>query len=260
MNFKNKIFVITGGNGFIGQSTIHNILKSGGKVICIGRNKNSAELLIKKNSKDFKKNYFFIKADITVEKDLNKIKKIIYTKFNYINGIVNNAYSGKTGAIEFSKKKNFENALNMNLFAPFKILFDLKKLLLNGEKKFKEASSVVNITSMYGLVSPDTRIYKSKKDFNPIEYGASKAALIQMTKYLACNFSPKKIRVNCVSLGPFPNKKVSKSLKKQLIKKVPLGRFGNADEASKPIKFLLSSDASFINGSNIVVDGGWTSW
>ena len=55
------------------------------------------------------------------------------------------------------------------------------------------------------------------KDFNPIEYGASKAALIQMTKYLACNFSPKKIRVNCVSLGPFPNKKVSKYLKKQLI-------------------------------------------
>ena len=64
---------------------------------------------------------------------------------------------------------------------------------------------------MYGSVSPDGKIYKASKDQNPVHYGSTKAGLIQMTKYLACNLNGKKIRVNCISPGPIPNEKVSKN-------------------------------------------------
>lgn len=260
MNLKEKIFVITGGSGYIGQAIVKEIILSGGKAIIISRNVRKANNFINKLSPYQKNKCYFIKGDLTKEKDLFRIKKNISKNFRYINGIVNNAYSGKTGPVNKSRKKDFENAMNINMYAPFRIILDLKQLMLKGALISKDSSSIVNIGSMYGLVSSDRRIYKNKKNQNPIEYGASKAALNQITKYLACNLSPEKIRVNSISLGPFPDKKVNLNLKKNIIKKVPLGRFGEAAEAAKPIAFLLSSESSFINGSNLIVDGGWTSW
>ena len=260
MKLRDKIILVTGGSGHIGQAIVKEIIAEGGNIILISRNIKKTEKFISELNSYQKKKCYFIKADLTSEKDLAKIKKHIFKKFKFINGVVNNAYSGKTGPLNTSRKKDFENALNLNLYAPFKIIFDLKELLLRGESVSKETSSVVNIASMYGVVSPDQRIYRNKKNQNPVEYGSTKAGLIQMTKYLACNLNPYKIRVNSISLGPFPRKKVNLNLKKKLIQKVPMGRFGNVIEAAKPVTFLLSKESSFINGTNIKVDGGWTAW
>ena len=262
MILKNKVIIVTGGNGHIGQAITKEIIALGGKTILISRSVNKTNQFIKNLNLYQKKKCYPIKADLTKEKDLIKIKKHIHKKFKFINGIVNNAYSGKTGSLDKLKKKDFENAFNLNLFAPFKIILDLKDLLLKGERITKQSSSIINIASMYGIVSPDKRIYedKNKKYYNPAQYGSTKAGLIQITKYLACNLSPKKIRVNSVSLGPFPNKKVSLGFKRKLMQKVPMGRVANATEAAKPVAFLLSNNASFINGADIRVDGGWTAW
>ncbi len=123
--------------------------------------------------------------------------------------------------------------------------------------------SIVLFSSMYGLVSPDPKIYFAPMAPNPIDYGASKAALIQMCRYLAVHFGPKNVRFNCIAPGPFPNPKIQADLPQfiaQLNAKTALGRVGRREEVVGPSLFLLSDGASYVTGHTLVVDGGWTTW
>ena len=123
-------------------------------------------------------------------------------------------------------------------------------------------ASVINIASIYGLVSPHLKIYQ-KNNINPPFYGASKAALIQWTRYAAVEFADKGIRFNSVCPGPFPSQAAqteNPKLMKEIIKNVPLGRLGKSSEIVSSLLFLASSGSSYVTGSNITVDGGWTSW
>jgi NAD(P)-dependent dehydrogenase (short-subunit alcohol dehydrogenase family) len=98
---------------------------------------------------------------------------------------------------------------------------------------------------------------------NPPFYGAAKAALLQWTRYAASEFGKEGIRVNAVSPGPFPSlamKAANPDFIEALAAKVRMGRIGASDEIKGPMLFLASSAASFVNGANIVVDGGWTCW
>ena len=129
--------------------------------------------------------------------------------------------------------------------------------------KSVKKGAIVNISSMYGLVSPQPNLYDDFPQFhNPPAYGISKAGVIQFTKYAACHLAEYNIRVNCISPGPFPSQTVQTHDKfiDELGKRVPLKRIGKPDEMIGPVIFLLSDAASFITGHNLVVDGGWTIW
>lgn len=122
-------------------------------------------------------------------------------------------------------------------------------------------SSIVLFASMYGLVSPDPTIYEKPMNPNPMDYGVGKAAVVQMTKYLAVFWGPKGIRVNAIAPGPFPNPTVQKDhpqFIERLAKKVPLGRVGRADEISGAVVYLASDASTFMNGNILKIDGGWT--
>jgi len=98
---------------------------------------------------------------------------------------------------------------------------------------------------------------------NPIDYGASKAAVLQMSRYLAVHYGPAGVRFNCISPGPFPNPAVQKAhpgLIQDLDRKTALNRIGHNQEIVGPTLFLLTDSASYVTGHNLVVDGGWTSW
>ena len=116
---------------------------------------------------------------------------------------------------------------------------------------------------MYGKVSPDPSIYDEKNKMNSLLYGCLKAAFLHSSKYLSTIFATSNIRVNSVSYGPFPSNKVKEenpSFIAELEKKTHLKRVGYPSESVGIIKFLLSSESSFITGADIPVDGGWTSW
>ncbi len=116
---------------------------------------------------------------------------------------------------------------------------------------------------MYGVVSPDPRIYTETTRPNTPEYGAAKAGLLQLTRYLACQLGPMCIRVNSISPGPFPAPAVQQAdpeFIRRLGHKNPLGRIGSPDELAGPVVFLASDASSYVTGANIVVDGGWTAW
>ena len=123
--------------------------------------------------------------------------------------------------------------------------------------------SIVLFSSMYGLVAPDPSIYREPMRPNPIDYGASKAALLQLSRYLAVHYGPAGVRFNCITPGPFPNPEVQRLHPEfigDLSRKTALNRIGRNTEIVGPTLFLLSDSASFVTGHSLVVDGGWTIW
>lgn len=122
--------------------------------------------------------------------------------------------------------------------------------------------NIINFASMYGVVSPDPKIYGSSGQNNPPNYGAGKAGVLQLTRYCAAHLADKKIRVNSVTPGPFPNlnKPIPKDFLDNLSNKTMLGRVGRPKEIVGAIVFLSSDASSYMTGANIVVDGGWTAW
>ena len=129
--------------------------------------------------------------------------------------------------------------------------------------KLRGSGSFVLFASMYGMVAPDPRIYRPPMTPNPIDYGAAKAALIQLMRYFAVHYGPDGLRFNCVTPGAFPNHDVQKSepqLINELSQKAALGRIGDNSEIVGPTLFLLADSASFVTGHSLVVDGGWTAW
>lgn len=123
--------------------------------------------------------------------------------------------------------------------------------------------SFVHFASMYGVVSPDPSVYAVPLTPNPIDYGASKAAILQMNRYLAVHYGPVGLRFNSVVPGPFPNPTLESThpaFVQALAQKTPLNRVGRNHEIVGPTLFLLTDSASFVTGQSVVVDGGWTIW
>jgi gluconate 5-dehydrogenase len=125
-----------------------------------------------------------------------------------------------------------------------------------------QSGSIINIASMYGVVSPDPSIYGSSGQDNPPNYGTGKAAIIQLTRYAACHLGRSGIRVNAISPGPFPKPQVqqNRDLIANLEAKTALGRIGQPHELKGAVVFLASAAASYVTGINLMVDGGWTAW
>lgn len=123
--------------------------------------------------------------------------------------------------------------------------------------------SIVHFSSMYGVVSPDPRMYPPSQTPNPIDYGVAKAGILQMVRYQAVFLAPHGVRVNAIVPGPFPNpdsQGADPDFMKLLTNKCPMGRVGHPDEMAGAVVFLCSDAASYVTGTKIVVDGGWTAW
>ncbi len=117
--------------------------------------------------------------------------------------------------------------------------------------------------SMYGLVSPRPENYPAPMPPNPLDYGANKAGISQMARWLAAHYGPRGIRVNAVAPGPFPPQAVQDAhpeFTANLERDTMLGRMGRQHETAGPVLFLLSEAASYVTGQTLGIDGGWTSW
>lgn len=259
-DLKNKIVLITGSSGFIGSYIVKCLLREKCKLLLILRNQKSF-YNISSFAKNKNVNIFY--ADLNNEHELDLVLLDIKKNFKQIDGIINLASdSSGLGSSKYKNKFNkYSKAFNNNLFSPIKIILTLRNLLQKN-KTIENPSSVITVSSIYGTLSPVQNIYKNSMFVNPLDYGCSKAAQIQMTKYLANDISLKKIRFNNLILGPIPNQ--NKNFKKQiykdkLLKKIPMGRFGRPSDIIGAVYLLLSSQSSFMNGSSITIDGGWSS-
>lgn len=179
-----------------------------------------------------------------------------------LHALVNNAYVGGAGRLEGADPQAYRESYEVAVVAADGLLQAALPALRLGAKG-QGGASIVNFASMYGMVSPDQRLYDSPSGANPPFYGAAKAALIQWTRYAACELGPQGIRVNSVSPGPFPSESVqlaAPDFVARLAARVPMGRIGAASEVAGPVLFLASPASSYVNGANLIVDGGWTAW
>lgn len=259
-----RVILITGAAGYLGTEISKLVINAGGIVLAIGRTKKTLTALKNSLPKEQRSRFIIIVCDLTDPEIPNYVKLKIQNIYGRLDGIVNAAYSGKLAGTIFNiYPEDFEIAYKNNVIVPFELIKVLLPLLELTAKKNKRTTSVVNVASMYGSVSPDPSIYGDSGKNNPIHYGASKGAMIQMTRYLACHFSKIGVRFNSVAPGPFPRGELEKDEPKfysKLSNKVPMGRVGIAKEVAGPIVFLLSDAASYVNGVNLPIDGGWTAW
>lgn len=255
----NKNVLVTGATGYLGSEMVIALAKAGAHVLINSRSALKGEEF----SKRVNEAGYSSEAAIFDVRNLTEVEAYFQTIASRpLHGLVNNAYAGGTGNIKNVGSHDYHTSFEICVSAAHNML---KSSLSNMRLAVEHCgdASVINIASMYGMVSPDPRIYDSEKVVNPPFYGAAKAALIQWSRYSACEFGCENIRVNSISAGPFPSPMVqSKEVEfiNRLSFKVPLGRIGQGAEIGGPVVFLASSAASFVTGANLVVDGGWTSW
>lgn len=244
MILKDKIIIVTGGSGLIGRELVADINRKGGNAI-------NADIEVETNLFSGT-----IQIDITDDYSVqNSIDKVV-TEFGRIDGLVNNAYPRtKDWGTKFEEidpeswRKNVDIQLNSCFVFCQKVL----KIM-----KAQGHGSIVNIASIYGVVGNDFTLYDEYGGTSPAAYSAIKGGIINFTRYLASYYGRKGIRVNCVSPGGIFDHQ-HPSFVSRYEAKVPMGRLGNPDDIAPAVSFLLSDEAKYITGQNLIVDGGWTS-
>ena len=255
-----KVILITGAGGHLGRAISKRLAAAGARVILGGRNQEPLKDLehqIVDSGGDAKA----VILDITDQENIKSLLDNIQDKYGRLDGLVNNAFRPLSGSIDAAKMEDFQKAFETNVSALF--FLSQQCLPLLAREADEAMSSIVNISSMYGMVSPDPSIYGDSGMNNPPFYGASKAAVIQLSRYFAGHVTDRGIRTNTVSPGAFPPESVTSKnpdFHAEMCKKNPMKRVGQPEEVAAAVHFLLSEDATYINGVNLPVDGGWTAW
>jgi NAD(P)-dependent dehydrogenase (short-subunit alcohol dehydrogenase family) len=249
---KEKIAIITGGLGFLGIEHCIAVGKLGAKVIIIDNNKKlkieKTKILIRNNI-----NYEYYNADISSEKSISKIFKIIIKKFKKIDILINNAAINsvptKNKYTEFNIL-SWKKEIDVNLTGCFICL----KIIGSNMAKNK-SGIIINIASDLSVIAPNQELYKHLKYIKPPSYSASKHGIIGLTKYFASYWAKQNIRVNALSPGGIYNNQ-DKIFVKKIKKLIPLNRMANKNEFHGIVQFLCSEASSYLTGQNIIIDGG----
>ena len=254
-----KNIFITGGGGKIGGQMVAEFLRKGWSVIITTRNKESIGRRLQSRF-DISDNQLKLLSVIEIDfSDLQAEQKIV--KFFQENEnlsphvLVNNARSLENLAVEEDGKSSILSISNeylFNVIIPYRLSMQLVDLSSN-------LYSIINISSIYGLVPFNPNLYSDYLKSAPIQYSLSKAAVIHLSKELAIRFRNKKVRVNTVSYGGVEGR-VDDEFKLRYSELCPTGGMLKEEQVVGPILFLSSEDSLGITGQNIIQDGGWTIW
>ncbi len=244
-----KVVVITGASGQIGTELCQQYLAHGALVIGL-------DIASDANVESDSDNFHFQQLDIRNLGAVADCFKDLAAKFGSLDILINNAGTATFDHFLNRSEGDIDLVMDVNL----KGVFNCIRAFVTSSIEVPRDRSIVNLGSIYGIVSPDFRVYESGDRRSPEIYGATKAGVIQMSRYFAVALAEQKIRVNSVSPGGVfnPESPQGANFIESYNYRTPLGRMASSMEVVNAILFLSSSSASYITGHNLVVDGGYS--
>jgi len=256
LSLQGKTVFITGGAGHLGTAMCEALAELGANIVIGSRDRRQGQSLATALTDSFGVRASAVQLDITDTADLESALLSIDKEYGRLDVLINNAWSGKKNSFDSISIDDWKYDIDVCLNGVF---YTVKKSV---PYLRKTKGVIVNIASMYGHVAPDYRLYEGTDHANPPSYGAAKAGVIQLTKYLASFLSPDGIRVNAISPGPFPFAEITGNadFMGTLRSKTMLNRLGDPEELKGAIALLCTEASAYMTGQNICVDGGWTAW
>ena len=243
---KSLSVLITGGNGQLGSALTEHFLMHGAHVHISDLQPSISKKLAARLKKLKLADWKYYTMDVTDEASVSGVTD----KIGSLDVLVNNAGMSVFTPFESRTPEEIDFVMDVNI----------KGTILcakAGAEKMRKGGIIINIGSIYGVVPADKKIYGDSGRNNSEVYGATKAGVIHMTKYLAAHLGDKNIRVNAVSPGGIFNDQ-KQIFVDNYVKKTPLGRMASGDDIAEAVLFLSSEGARYITGQNITIDGGFS--
>lgn len=261
-SLKKKTILITGATGLLGSYYVRALFNAGARVVISDLSLESCEELRNKIAKSSGR-LLACQLDISSEDSIKNCLALILKRFKRIDGLVNNAvywipdadfYSRSLGDHKTSALENLNKATDVNVVGTILMAQGVAEIM-----KKQKSGVIVNIGSHYGIVANNQSVYPNGKGREIGYYCFSKGGVINYTRYLAALLGKYNIRVNTLSPGGVLSGQ-PKEFVKNYSEHTPLGRMAEPKDMIGALIFLLSDDAGYITGHNLVVDGGWTAW
>ncbi|MFH7827547.1 SDR family oxidoreductase [Kluyvera chengduensis] len=267
---KDKVIIVTGGLGQLGAQYVKTLHARGAKVAALATHLDDARIdRVFGEIKDSPR-LFCAEVNITDKTNINRVLDAIEAKWGVADGLVNNAGVDTqpsappevSGPFEEFPEEVFRDVVEVNLVGTFLMTQQVGKRMRQAGK----GGSIVNVGSIYGVVSPVQDIYSFKKEdtgipfIKPVAYSAAKSGLYNFTRYCATYWGRDGIRVNTLTLSGVERSDQDPRFQKNYTNRIPIGRMAKPHEYNGAVVFLLSDASVYMTGSNVVVDGGWTAW
>lgn len=263
-----RVIIVTGGLGQLGSAFVTGLANQGARVAVFDLTNDREQILGRYGDRADDSNLYFVAADVTRRGSLQDgLAQVVEHWGEVPHGLVNNAGIDTTpdappevsGPFEQFPEEVFDQVMTVNTKGVV-----LCCQVIGGAMAEAGRGAIVNVGSIYGVVSPDQSLYEDRRKngevfFKPAAYSVSKSALYNLTRYLATYWAPKGIRSNIVTFAGVFNHQ-NEAFRRRYCTKVPLGRMAEADEYVGGIIFLLSDASSYMTGANLVMDGGFTAW
>lgn len=248
------VAVVSGGSGWLGAPMTKALLEAKAEVFVVARDIARAEKILSSENCRL----HLLEGDVTRQSWPEAIKSVT-AQCGRIDVLINNAHVGRGGSLRSSTRDHYLEAFDLAVVGAAEGM----KAAYSGMRSsvaLGGSPSVINIASMYGLVAPDFDVYNTEEARNPPFYGAAKAAMLQLTRYAAAEYGSDGIRVNAIAPGPFPAPAAQENSEfvNALANKTMLGRVGRPEEIASTVIYLASQSSSFVTGTTVSVDGGWT--
>jgi len=263
---KYKTVLVFGALGFLGKHVSRVLANSGCQLVITDLNKSKLDSFAKEIQKKSDISIMAEDCDVTSEQSLRALLTNVKNQYGNVDSIINcSTYSSRdsmkiSAPFEEYSLIEWKKMLSVNLDGAFLI----SKVFGSAMKESGRGGNIVFMSSIYGFLGTDQSIYErvNKSEFrsnNPASYSASKGGVITLAKYLATYWAEDNIRVNVLSLGGIYNSQ-KHEFKEDYSKRVPMKRMGELPELDSAIIFLLLGDSTYLNGHNLVIDGGLSAW